>query len=110
MPRHDKALSYKICVAIDFLAADTLEGRAAGTRGGRAAGQYLIQELQKLGWKPGSAEQRYDQPFNANMRNILAIWPGSDPQLKQELLSSARIMIMLVLGPSQQQRPYWLCS
>lgn len=71
---------------IDFLADDSLEGRAAGTNGGRAASSYLIQQLQAMDVAPGATNKRFDQPFDGNMRNILGIIPGSDPELKSEYI------------------------
>ena len=35
-------------VHVDYLADDKLEGRLPGTRGGRAAGEYLKKQLEKL--------------------------------------------------------------
>jgi hypothetical protein len=71
---------------LDFLADDTLQGRGAGTSGGRAASSYLIQQLQALRIEPGAPNKRYDQPFDGNMRNILGLIPGSDPELKNEYI------------------------
>ena len=69
----------------NVLASDTLEGREAGTRGGHAAGAYLITELKKLGVRPGG-EASYYQPFGAGYRNVLAVLPGADPKLRQEYI------------------------
>lgn len=71
---------------LDFLADDALQGRGAATTGGRAAGSYLIQQLQALGIAPGVGNKRYDQPFDGNMRNIIGLIPGSDPELKNEYI------------------------
>jgi len=71
---------------LDFLADDALEGRAAGANGGRAAGSYLIQQLEALNVAPGVGNKRFDQPFDGNMRNILGLIPGSDPELKNEYI------------------------
>src|SRR6218665_1755149 len=49
---------------VGFLADDSLEGRASGTNGGRAAGSYLIEQLRKMGVAPGAPAKRYDQPFD----------------------------------------------
>jgi len=71
---------------LNFLADDALQGRGAGSSGGRAAGSYLIQQLQALQIEPGAPGNRYDQPFDGNMRNILGLIPGSDPELKNEYI------------------------
>jgi len=67
------------------LADDTFEGRAAGSRGGRAAARYLVQRLRAAGLKPGTAEG-YAQPFHGNERNLLATLAGSDQGRKHELI------------------------
>ena len=71
---------------IDVLADDTFEGRAAGSRGGRAAAGYLVQQLQRLKLAGGATDGKYYQPFGENSRNLLAILPGSDPTLKNEVI------------------------
>ncbi len=71
---------------VEFLADDSLEGRASGTNGGRAASSYLIQQLEAMQVAPGATSTRYDQPFDGNMRNILGLIPGSDPDLKNEYI------------------------
>lgn len=48
---------------VGFLAADELEGREAGWRGGRIAGNYIISCLKQMGLKPLFAD--YVQPFDA---------------------------------------------
>lgn len=46
---------------IQVLAADELQGRGTGTRGGELAARYLAGELQRLGWEP-LGEDGYRQP------------------------------------------------
>ena len=43
---------------IGFLADDDLEGREAGFRGGRIAGDYIVANLKSLGIDPGTPEKR----------------------------------------------------
>jgi hypothetical protein len=69
---------------VHVLASDTLEGREAGSRGGKAAGVYLVQQLKKLGIKPAGSENSFSQFFGFDYRNILGLLPGSDPVLKKE--------------------------
>ena len=71
---------------VDVLADDTFEGRGAGTRGGRAAAGYLREQLLSMGLKPGGKKGQYSQPFRNDCQNLLAIVPGSDPQLKNEYI------------------------
>ena len=71
---------------VNFLASDTLEGRAAGSQGGRAAAAYLALELAKSGLKPGAEENDFLQEFKGGFQNLLAVVPGSDPQLADEVI------------------------
>jgi hypothetical protein len=67
------------------LADDSYEGREGGTRGGRAAGAYIVNALEPLGFEPAGDGGSYFQPFGG-MRNILALVPGSDPAVARELV------------------------
>lgn len=69
---------------VDFLASDALEGRAAGSRGNRAAAGYIVERLTKLGLQPAGEGKSYFQSFRGGSRNILAVLPGSDPVLAKE--------------------------
>ena len=69
---------------IHFLADDTLEGREAGSRGGRAAAGYLATLFEKAGLRPLGEKTSYYQPFGNEMRNVLGVLEGSDPELKQQ--------------------------
>jgi hypothetical protein len=68
------------------LADDSFEGRLVGSRGGYAAGQYIVQHLQKYAAKPGGDGGDFFQPCDRGGRNILALLPGSDPQRRQEYI------------------------
>ena len=67
------------------LADDALEGREGGSRGGRAAGSYIISHLEKLELEPAGDNGSYYQQFGG-MRNILALARGSDPAVANELI------------------------
>jgi hypothetical protein len=69
---------------VQVLASDSLEGREAGSRGGKAAGAYLVQQLKRLGIEPAGSENSFSQFFGFDYRNILGLLPGSDPVLKKE--------------------------
>ena len=71
---------------VDALADDTFEGRAAGTRGGRAAAGYLRKHLASLGLEGGGKDGMFAQPFRNGCQNLLAIIPGNDPVLKDEYI------------------------
>jgi Peptidase family M28/PDZ domain len=68
------------------LADDSFEGRLVGTRGGYAAGQYIVRQLQKYSVRPAGDAGDYFQPCQRGGRNILAMLPGTDPQLRDEYI------------------------
>lgn len=71
---------------VDTLADDVFEGRGVGTRGGRAAAQYIVGQLRKSTLQPAGTTNDYFQPCDRGGRNILALLPGSDSQLKDEYI------------------------
>jgi Zn-dependent M28 family amino/carboxypeptidase len=70
---------------VGVLADDSFEGREGGSRGGRAAATYIVEQLTKLGIPPAGDSGTYYQPFGG-MRNILALVEGSDPELAKEVV------------------------
>jgi len=70
---------------VSALADDAFEGREGGSRGGRAAGAYIVGHLEKFGLAPAGDNGSYYQQFGG-MRNILALAPGSDPAVANELV------------------------
>ncbi len=71
---------------VEVLADDVYEGRAAGSRGGRAAAQYLLQQLRPLHFSPAGTGDDYVQSFGDNCRNILLVLPGDDPQFANDVI------------------------
>lgn len=69
---------------VETLADDSYEGRHSGTRGGRAAANFLAKRLAEFGLAGGGPGGGYMQPFGHGRRNVLAVYPGSDPQLKDQ--------------------------
>lgn len=73
------------------LADDAFEGREGGSRGGRAAGAYIVAEIERLretaggGLEPAGDAGSFYQAFGT-MRNILVLQPGSDPAAADELV------------------------
>ena len=63
---------------VDVLADDSFEGREAGSRGGRATGGYLVQELQEYGIAPAGEDGGYYQLFGSGYRNVLGMIEGRD--------------------------------
>lgn len=71
---------------VDYLASDTLEGREAGTRGGRAAADFLVSRLNHAPFHGGGVDGGFFQPFAPNFRNVLVRLEGSDPELKNQYI------------------------
>jgi hypothetical protein len=72
---------------IDVLADDSFEGRESGSRGGRAAGEYLMEQLESYDLRPAGDSGTYLQTFqNGKYRNVLGLLEGSDPVLKSEII------------------------
>lgn len=46
------------------LSADEFEGRAPATPGDNKARQYIVEQLQDIGFNPGGADGRWQQPFD----------------------------------------------
>lgn len=63
---------------VDVLADDTFEGREAGSRGGRAAGNYVLKAFEGLGLKPAGEGGTCFQEFGNGTRNILGLLEGGD--------------------------------
>lgn len=73
---------------IGFLASDELEGREAGFRGGRIAGEYIVSNLKTMGIEP--LLESYYQPFEAynkerQKRGRFQVHPDSIAVLKQDV-------------------------
>ncbi|MCU0876185.1 MAG: M20/M25/M40 family metallo-hydrolase [Pirellulaceae bacterium] len=71
---------------VDKLADDSFEGREAGSRGGRAAGNLLMKQFEEFGLSPAGDDGTFFQSFRGTSRNILGLWEGSDPELKQQVI------------------------
>jgi hypothetical protein len=63
-------------------ASDEMEGRDTGSEGIRKARAFLIDHLKKAGAKPLKGDS-FELPWN-NCANVGAVYPGIDPQLKNE--------------------------
>jgi hypothetical protein len=71
---------------VDRLASEDMEGREAGTKGGLAAAEYLVEQYKQLHLNAAGDDGKFFQQFEPNMRNVLAILPGSDPQLRDQVI------------------------
>ena len=70
-----------------------MEGRESGTRGNRKAGELSRTTSKNWGLEPAGEGGSYFQNFSPNYRNILAVLPGSDPELPERLFLLVRITI-----------------
>lgn len=71
---------------VSTLASDAMQSRECGTTGGHAASAYLVQQLRQCGVTPGAAQHQFVQEFSGGMRNVLALLPGRDAQLTDEVV------------------------
>lgn len=67
------------------LASDSLEGREAGSRGGKAALAYLRSELTSLRQSRRIPREEV-QDFGREYQNLLLMLPGSDERLRNEVI------------------------
>jgi hypothetical protein len=73
---------------VAVLADDRMEGRQPGTAGGKAAAVYLMKEFASRDLVPAGDLEREDyfQSFRSGYRNVLGLLPGSDPELKEQVV------------------------
>jgi hypothetical protein len=69
-----------------LLADDTLEGRAAGSRGGIAAAKYIEKKLKEAGLEPAGDRGSYIQRFSPGYQNVIGMLRGTDPKLRDEYI------------------------
>ena len=70
---------------VDFLADDALEGREAGSAGGRAAAEYIADRFEAFSLE-APVDGSYFQEFGKEMRNVVGLLRGSDPDLGDEVV------------------------
>jgi len=86
-----------IAADIDYLASDRLEGRGTGTPGNDSAAAYIARRFASLGLRrlDSSFEQHFvarplvahnESPRSLPTQNVVALLPGSDPQLRGQLV------------------------
>ncbi|HSG70441.1 MAG TPA: M20/M25/M40 family metallo-hydrolase [Planctomycetaceae bacterium] len=71
---------------ITYLSSDVLEGREAGSAGSKAAAAYLAEKFNEYQLEPAGEKHRYEQHFGQDYRNLLGFLPGTDENLKQEVI------------------------
>ncbi len=83
---------------VDFLTQRSLKGRPAGSWESAHVRKYLSQRLQAYGCVPWADNPSFELDFGFG-KNIIAVLPGSDPQLAGE--------IVLVSAHYDHLRPGW---
>jgi hypothetical protein len=82
---------------VRYLADDALGGRLAGSEGERCAAAYIVNRFEQLGLKPAGENDTYFQEVPlasatnphapaGTGRNIVALLPGTDPELADEIV------------------------
>ena len=71
---------------VTTLASDSLEGREAGARGGKAAVAYLRSVLKTMRETSRTLPVESTQEFGRDYQNLLVFLPGSDATLKHEVV------------------------
>lgn len=77
---------------VNYLASPELEGRGVGTAGLDKAAEYIKDQFQKAGLKPGGDGDSYFQVFEVpdkngkpfSTKNIIGILPGTKPEWSEE--------------------------
>lgn len=74
-----------------YLAADSLQGRKAGTPDATKAAEYIIREYESAGLKPLFREGWYDRfkvgsRTDEDFKNVVGFIEGQDPALKAEVI------------------------
>jgi hypothetical protein len=81
----------------EYLAADDLEGRLAGSPGARCAGDFIARQLELLGLEPAGEDGTFFQslPLASSInphapsgtgRNVVALLRGDDPDRRTEIV------------------------
>ena len=74
-----------------YLAADSLNGRKAGSPDATKAAEYIIRNYEQAGLRPFFPEGWYDRFSvgaypNADFKNVVGFFEGTDPALKDEYI------------------------
>jgi hypothetical protein len=79
---------------LSFVASDEMEGRATPSRGLNIVSKYIATQMQLWGLKPAGDNGTYFQTFDIGRgdnkqktQNVMAIWEGSDPKLKAQVVA-----------------------
>jgi hypothetical protein len=86
-PPHPEAGIHRdeLAADINFLAQPALKGRKPGTRGSRAAREYIEERFKAYGLVPWPGEKGYGISFGYG-QNLVGVLQGSDPELGKEII------------------------
>ena len=70
---------------VEFLAQPRLKGRSAGSWESKKVRRYLCERLSEYGCEPWAKADSFQQEF-AFGTNVIAVLPGSDPKLADEMI------------------------
>ncbi len=70
---------------LSTLAADSMEGRKAGSRGGARAAAFVAAEMKSIGLVPVDSNG-YFQPVPALGSNVIGVLPGADSVLRDQIV------------------------
>lgn len=88
---------------LSTLASDSLEGREAGGRGGKAAAAYLRSVLKTIR-QTNPLPLETSQEFGLDYQNLLLVLPGSDPVLQHEFVIAGAHYDHVGYGKSSNSR------
>ena len=77
----------KLTNHVYYFAADSLNGRAAGSEDAAKAAAYIVREFESIGLKP--LYEDWYMPFSqtgGNYKNVVAVIEGNDPALKDQYI------------------------
>jgi len=84
----DTILAVDLEQHVERLASEEFAGRRAGSEGGRLAGEYLAEQFASFGLEGAGTDGDWFQNFplrdGGSSRNVMAMLPGSDPELSSE--------------------------
>lgn len=88
---HAQSLPGRLRAHLDFLAADSLDGRGLGTPGKQKAADYIAEKFRNAGLAPFDDDYFHEffiriSMVNLTGTNVVGILEGSDPELKKEYI------------------------
>lgn len=79
-----QSLEERLREHVYYLASDEMKGRLAGSPDAKKVAEYIAGQYEAAGMKP--LLQEWYMPFMDDYRNVVALIPGSDPDLRDEYI------------------------